>query len=45
MIKIELLKDLLIDMLFKVKGIIEIDDNKEDIANKFYVDDDWCVEH
>jgi hypothetical protein len=29
----------LIDM-FKVKGIIEIDDDEEDIENKFYVDGD-----
>jgi len=40
-IKIELLKDLLISM-FKVKGIIEINDDK---ADKFYVDGNWCVEH
>jgi hypothetical protein len=26
--------------MFKVKGIIKIDDNEEDIENKFYVDDD-----
>ncbi len=38
------IKDLLINM-FKVKGIIEIDDDKEDIANKFYVNDNWCIEH
>ncbi len=31
--------------MFKVKGIIEIDDDEEDIENKFYVNDDWCVEH
>jgi hypothetical protein len=31
--------------MFKIKGIIKIDDDKEDIENKFYVDDDWCVEH
>jgi len=43
-IKIELLKDLLISM-FKVKGIIEINDNEADIENKFYVDGNWCVEH
>jgi hypothetical protein len=43
-IKIGLFKDLLIGM-FKVKGIIEIDDNDEDIENKFYVDGDWCIEH
>jgi hypothetical protein len=43
-IKIGLLKDLLISM-FKIKGIIEIDDNEEDIGNKFYVDGNWCVEH
>ncbi len=30
--------------MFKVKGIIEIDDDKEDIKNKSYVDGDWCVE-
>jgi hypothetical protein len=43
-IKIELLKDLLISM-FKVKGIIEINDDETDIENKFYVDGNWCVEH
>ncbi len=43
-IKIGLFKDLFIDM-FKVKGIIEIDDDEEDIENKFYVDSDWCIEH
>jgi hypothetical protein len=42
--KIGLLKDLLIGM-FKVKGIIKIDDDEEDIENKFYVDGNWCVEH
>jgi len=26
--------------MFKVKGIIEIDDNEEDIENKFYIDGD-----
>jgi hypothetical protein len=31
--------------MFKVKGIIEINDNEEDIENKFCVDSDWCVEH
>ncbi len=31
--------------MFKVKGIIEIDDDEEDIENKFYVDSDSCVEH
>jgi hypothetical protein len=40
-IKIELLKDLLISM-FKVKGIIEINDDE---ADKFDVDGNWCVEH
>jgi len=43
-IKIRLFKDLLISM-FKVKGIIKIDDDKEDIENEFYVDGNWCVEH
>jgi hypothetical protein len=43
-IKIGLLKDLLIRM-FKIKGIIKIDDDEEDIGNKFYVDGNWCVEH
>ncbi|CAM6031650.1 unnamed protein product [Sphagnum compactum] len=43
-IKIELLKDLLISM-FKVKGIIAINDDEADIENKFYVDGNWCVEH
>jgi hypothetical protein len=43
-IKIELLKDLLISM-FKVKGIIEINDDESNIENKFYVDGNWCVEH
>ncbi len=43
-IKIELLKDLLISM-FKVKGIIEINDDEVAIENKFYVDGNWCVEH
>ncbi len=38
-IKIEVFKDLLIDM-FKVKDIIEIDDDEEDIENKFYIDGD-----
>jgi hypothetical protein len=31
--------------MFKVKGIIEINDNEADIENKFYVDGNWCVEH
>jgi len=31
--------------MFKVKGIIKIDDDDEDIENKFYVDSDWCIEH
>ncbi len=43
-IKIELLKDLFISM-FKVKGIIEINDDEANIENKFYVDGNWCVEH
>jgi len=43
-INIKLLKDLLINM-FKVKGIIKIDDHEEHIENKFYVDGNWCVEH
>lgn len=38
-IKIGFFKDLLIGM-FKVKGIIEIDDDEEDIENKFYIDGD-----
>jgi hypothetical protein len=39
-----LLKDLSINM-FKVKSIIEIDDDEEDIENKFYVNGNWCVKH
>jgi hypothetical protein len=31
--------------MFKVKGIIEIDDEEEDVENKLYVDNNWCVEH
>jgi hypothetical protein len=31
--------------MFKVKGIIEINDDETDIENKFYVDGNWCVEH
>jgi hypothetical protein len=31
--------------MFQVKGIIEIDDNEEDIENKLHVDGDWCIEH
>jgi hypothetical protein len=31
--------------MFKVKGIIKIDDDKEDIENKLYIEGDWCVEH
>jgi hypothetical protein len=31
--------------MFKVKGIIKINDDEEDIENKFYVDNNWCVEH
>jgi hypothetical protein len=31
--------------MFKVKGIIEIGDDEEDIENKFYVDDDRCIKH
>ncbi len=31
--------------MFKVKGIMEIDDDEEDIENKFYVDGNWCVKH
>jgi hypothetical protein len=31
--------------MFKVKGIIEIDDHEKHIENKFYVDGNWCVEH
>ncbi len=30
--------------MFKIKGIIKIDDSEEDIGNKFYVDDNWCIE-
>ncbi len=30
--------------MFKVKGIIEIHDD-DDIENKFYVNNDWCIEH
>ncbi len=30
--------------MFKVKGIIKIDDNEQDIENKFYIDNDRCVE-
>lgn len=43
-IKMGLLKDLSINM-FKVKSIIEIDDDEEDIENKFYVNGNWCVKH
>ncbi len=43
-IKIGFLKDMLISM-FKVKGIIEINDDEENIQKKFYVDGNWCVEH
>ncbi len=43
-IKIGLLKDMLIG-IFKVKDIIEINDDEEDIENKFYVNSDWCIEH
>ncbi len=31
--------------MFQVKGIIEIDDDKEDIETKLYVDGDWCIKH
>jgi hypothetical protein len=31
--------------MFKINSIIEINDDEEDIENKFYVDGDWCVEH
>jgi hypothetical protein len=31
--------------MFKIKGIIDINDDKEDIENKLYINDDWCVEH
>jgi hypothetical protein len=31
--------------MLKIKGIIKIDDDEEDIENQFYVDDDWCIEH
>ncbi len=31
--------------IFKVKGIIEINDDEKDIENKFYVNNDWCGEH
>ncbi len=31
--------------IFKVKDIIEINDDEEDIENKFYVNSDWCIEH
>ncbi len=31
--------------MFKVKGIIEIHDDNNDIENKFYVNGDWCIEH
>jgi hypothetical protein len=31
--------------MFKVNDIIEIDDDEEDIENKFYVDGNWCVKH
>ncbi len=31
--------------MFKIKGIIKIDDREEDIENNFYVNNDWCIEH
>jgi hypothetical protein len=31
--------------MFKVKGIIEIDDDEENIENKFYIDNDRCFDH